>query len=352
MPRKAVPEPYEQIVENLTSGVIAVDADGVILVANPAACRHLPVPPAELAPGCRLDVRPGIEPLLEVLRELAGTGQPISRREIVVESPEGDPKIIGLTASPLRGANTYSGAIVLFTDLTDIRRLERAAALNRQLAEIGQLTAGVVHELRNPLSVISGMAELAARRLGESHAQIGNINKIMQEAGHLERVIRQFLSFARPFDLEQTRCTAAEIVERAVQLTSHAAEDRRIVVTADVVPDIPPLVADPHKLGQSLANIAANAVEILEPGGHVDIRAFVAKSELLFTVDDNGPGIHLRPGEDPLAPFVSRKPGGTGLGLAIVHRIVTAHHGEVRYRNREEGGAHFEIALPLDMCRA
>src|SRR5690606_32244747 len=114
------------------------------------------------------------------------------RRELVLETPEGQ-KIVGVTASLLQGPAAFNGVIFLFIDLTEIRQLRRAAELNRQLAQLGELTAGVVHELRNPLSVISGMSELLMRKLGEGHEHQRKAKVIFEEAEELEKLITQFL---------------------------------------------------------------------------------------------------------------------------------------------------------------
>lgn len=342
-----VTSPYVQVIESLTSGVLAVDGKGVIVIANPAACAHLHVCSDRFRVGTQLNTDDGLEEVGQVLRELAECNQPISRRELRITTPEGVQKVIGLSASPLRDAVGANGAILLFTDLTEIRRLERLAALNRQLAEIGELTAGVVHELRNPLSVIAGMAELLARRLGEESKHHATAVRIMQEAGNLERVIRQFLSFAKPFDLELSACDAREVVDRALQLTQPAAQAKQTRVRVEYAGEVPPFPADPVKLSQCLANIVGNAIEVLQKEGEVTVRVAVIGDDIVFTIDDNGPGLHLKPGEDPFLPFFSRKRGGTGLGLAIVHRIVTAHHGTVTFADRQEGGARFEMRIPL-----
>lgn len=340
--------PHAQVIEGLTSGVIAVDEAGTILIANTAAGRQLHTDPDLLRPGTQLQSGPAAAALLEVIAELRDNGIPISRREIHIDAPDGNCRIVGLTASPLRGPDRFNGAILLFVDLTEVRALERAATLNRQLAEIGELTAGVVHELRNPLSVISGMAELLARRLGETHEQFKTVSKIIQEAEQLDKTIRQFLSFARPFDLEMGACKAEELLERALLLTSHKAQSKQIELTASCQPGIPVFAGDPAKIAQAIANVAANAIEILSSGGKVWLRAVAEPDAAVFSVDDDGPGIHINPGEDLFTPFFSKKKaGGTGLGLAIVHRIVSAHKGKVTFTNRDGGGAHFEIRIPL-----
>jgi signal transduction histidine kinase len=220
--------------------------------------------------------------------------------------------------------------------------------LNQQLAQIGELTAGVVHEVRNPLSVISGMAELLMRKLGQEHPFYDQAALIFQEAGQLEKLVNQFLGFAKPFQVEKRRCAPEAVVDRAVRLCARMAQEKGVAVTVATAAGIPYIEADEAKLAQALANIVQNAVEIVGVEGAVGVHTLVREGTLVFRVEDNGPGIQLSDGENLLSPFFSKKQAGTGLGLSIVHRIITAHGGAVKYGNRDEGGAWFELRLSLD----
>lgn len=337
---------HEQIVASLSSGVIAVDPAGRILTANAAAATILGLHHEDLRPGAFLDAVAGAASLAALFHELAAGADNIQRREITIDI-EGARRILGVTASVLRGAAPFGGVSFLFSDLSEIRNLERRAEINRQLAQIGELTAGVVHELRNPMSVISGMAELLLRRLDESHPQHRQAATIFQEAAQIEKLISQFLSFAKPFEATLARCTAGPVVERAMQLAARAASEKQVTLHADLAAALPPFQADAQKLAQALGNLVRNAVEAVPMGGAVTLRVAVEETRIAFYVEDNGPGIHLQPGEDLLNPFFSKKEGGTGLGLNIVHRIVTAHGGSVDYGNRPVGGAWFRAALPI-----
>ncbi|MBI2433244.1 MAG: PAS domain-containing protein [Candidatus Hydrogenedentes bacterium] len=337
---------YGQIVASLTSGVVAVDHEGAIITANPAACAHLHLSPEVLRPGARFFELDELRQFRGILQEMQVTQQPVSRRELTVSTPEGA-KVIGMTASLLQGPHAFNGVIFLFIDLTEIRQLRHAAELNRQLAQIGELTAGVVHELRNPLSVISGMAELLMRKLGEGNEHQQKAKVIFEEAAQLEKLISQFLSFARPFDVKPVRCAVEEIVDRAVQLCERLTEERRATLRVHYVAPPPPLEADASKLALALSNILRNAIEIVEPGrGEITLLVVPRDGGLGFRIEDNGPGIQLTEGEELFTAFLSKKEGGTGLGLAIVHRVVTAHGGTVTYGNRDGGGAWFEVRMP------
>ncbi|MFP4501742.1 MAG: sensor histidine kinase [Candidatus Hydrogenedentota bacterium] len=343
----APPNPYSQIINSLSSGTVALDAHNCVITANPAACRHLEVPHGALAPGTHFDTLPGIGPITDIIGEIRGGGGPVSRREIRLEHEDSAPRIIGLTASLLEGPEPYNGVILLFVDLTEVRRLEHVARVNQELAQIGELTAGVVHELRNPLSVISGMCELLLRRLEEGTRAHKHASAILKETNELHKTITQFLKFARPFELKVEPHDPTHIVARAVQLVETIAQTRNVRLSSPAAGSATIIQADPAKLAQALGNIMANAVEVApEETGEVSVCLEIEDDVAVFQVEDNGPGVHLQSGENLFSPFFSRKKGGTGLGLSIVQRIVTAHGGTVHYGNREEGGAWFALRIP------
>ncbi|MBI5093062.1 MAG: PAS domain-containing protein [Candidatus Hydrogenedentes bacterium] len=335
----------EQALASLTSGVIAMDADGVVLYANNAATLFLGM---RLPVGTRLSDLPAVSPLLEVVREIMDSRSPVSRREVHIVTLDGARKEIGLSASLLEGPSDFNGVILLFTDMTERRALERSAELNRQLAQIGELTAGVVHELRNPVSVVSGMSELLLRKLEAGDDRRDIADAIFQEARNLEESIAQFLGFARPFELELSYCTPDAIVRRATQLCQRQAEKKPARLEAIIEDDLPEMRADLSRAAQAIANLISNAIDAVNPDGWVQVSARRDDSSIVFEVMDNGPGIHLNPNEDLFSPFFTKKESGTGLGLSIVHRVITAHGGTVSYVNRPEGGACFTVRLPIE----
>ncbi len=340
---------YEQIIASLSSGVIALDKHGAIISSNPAAGKHLGVAEDELASGVMLDSLEGIKPFLKVVNEAIEKHEGVSRCEITLPADEGAPKVIGLTASLLQGPDEFNGLILLFIDMTQMRKLEHAAEVNRQLAQIGELTAGVVHELRNPLSVISGTAELLMRKLGPADERRAEAQVIFHEAAHLEKAIEQFLGFARPFELELVRCRPEAIAERANQLSpARSRRKKNVRVSWEAEEGLPCITADRNKLAEALANIINNAIDAVPEEGCVRTFVYREGQAVIFEVTDNGPGIHIPPDKDLFRPFFTTKEGGTGLGLSIVQRIVTAHDGTVQYSNRDEGGARFEIRLPCE----
>lgn len=334
-----------EIIQSLASGVIAVDRDGRIITLNRAASEFLGTDSDAVRPGSSLRDIPHAEPLATLLSEIMHTGQPVSRHEITLAYPGGVVKQIGLSASLHRGNSAFNGVVVLFTDMTERLRLERSAELNRQLAALGELTAGVVHELRNPVSVISGLAELLIRKLEQGDVRREAAETILRETREIERSISQFLGFARPFELQIGNCTAADIIDRTIQLCRRRAENNNVTIENQSGTHLHPMRADLYRFAQALSNIVNNAIDAAPKGGRVVLDACEEGEMTVFEISDNGPGINLRPGEDLFAPFFTTKEGGTGLGLTIAHRIITAHGGSVSHSNRAEGGACFVVRL-------
>jgi len=339
----------EGIIDSLSSGVIVFDSDLRLLLANQAAAENLDVPLDTLARGKRTSDLPLPPEFRAFVENALNARKPLERQEVVIREPDGLRKEIGLSGSLLRGRADFNGMVFLFVDITERRALERAAELNRQLAQIGGLTAGVVHELRNPLSVISGLAELIQRKMDEDDPRRKHVVAIIEESHRIERSISQFLGFARPFELEPILCGPRAIVQRAVALSHSRADKKGVTVELRPGPPLPEVRADLNMLAQALNNIIANAVDAVDNAGKIKIDVHEEDEHIVFDIIDNGPGVHVGEKDDIFSPFFTKKESGTGLGLAVCNRIVTAHGGNVSYKNREEGGAQFTVRIPMRM---
>lgn len=335
----------EHIVLSIPSGVLALDADDVVALINPAARAHLDAPESLLPVGASLHRNALLEPFRAIAEELDRTGETVSRKEVTISTPDGG-RVLGVTASLLQFDGAISGKAFLFSDLTRIRELERQAELNQQLAQIGELTAGVVHELRNPLSVISGMAELLQRKLQDDPRMRTNAGLILEEVDNLERLIREFLVFSKPYEIEKGLCDAESTAARAQKQVDRLARDNGVTVTLTFAKGLPRIAADSPKLVQALSNLLRNAIEVSPSGGEVLFDVVAEEGFVCFRIADKGPGVDAGLGDDIFNAFVSKKQGGTGLGLSIVHRIVTGHGGTIRYHNADTGGAVFEVRIP------
>jgi signal transduction histidine kinase len=327
----------EQIVASLTSGLIVVDRDNRVRIVNPAAARILALP--DIAPGADYrEVLRQAPSLASVIAESLDTNQPVRRRTATVNQTH-----LGVGVSPLSANGAPSGAICLFTDLTNVVVLEEQLRLKDSLARLGELTAGLAHEFRNGLATIHGYGRLLdPAMLPEQYRPY--VEGIRSETQALGDVVTNFLKFARPEPL-----TLAPLDLRA--LVMRAADDvPGAIVTLHG--EFPTIAGDDVLLRQAFSNLFRNSVEASgAPSGsaRIDVTARVdrAAGTGVIDVEDNGTGIPAESLAHVFQPFYTTRAGGTGLGLAIVQKVVVSHNGLIAAGNRPGGGAAFRLSFPL-----
>ncbi len=335
---------HQDIVRSLSSGLITTTPDGTILTANEAAGDILDT---ELAlVGQPIDtVMPGLAAQLA-----AGEGE---LRRADIEVPGGT---IGVTVSPLVDIrDQVIGSVVNFQDLTELRRLELHMRRAERLATVGQLAAGVAHEIRNPLASISGSIELLRQTPQTSEDDRTLMAIIHREIQRLNELIGDLLDYANPRPKQAVEFDLGVLVTE----TLHVAQGDQAFNTIEVASDVTtPLVvtADPAKLRQVLWNLLRNAADAASKGGkHVRIDARSDPDDpatITITIADDGPGIP--PDDIPrlFDPFFTTKQRGTGLGLATCHAIVAEHDGGIDVDTEVGTGTRMIVRLPRSGVRA
>ncbi|HEX8325339.1 MAG TPA: HAMP domain-containing sensor histidine kinase [Tepidisphaeraceae bacterium] len=222
------------------------------------------------------------------------------------------------------------------------RELER----RNRLAALGEMAAGLAHEIRNPLGGIQLYASLLAQDVADRPDSANTVRKIVSGVKRLEALVSQVLNFSREITADVEDCDAAEIVREAVEVASAKAEPAGVTVTL-VSPDTLAARVDGRLLTQAVLNLTLNAVEAARDAGGGAVTVTLADSDgrLSLCVEDTGPGIPADLLDRIFNPFFTTKDDGTGLGLSIVHRIVEAHGGAISAVNRPEGGARFELKI-------
>jgi two-component system sensor histidine kinase PilS (NtrC family) len=327
---------HEDIVRSLSSGLITIAPDGIILTANAAAADILGQPPAFAG-------QP-IDKLMPGLSALVATGMGELRR---ADLQLADDLTVGVTVSPLRDVkNQVIGRVVNFQDLTELRRLEDQSRRSERLATVGQLAAGVAHEIRNPLASISGSIELLRQGPVASEDDRTLMAIIHREIQRLNVLIGDLLDYANPRPPQLVAFDLGVMVEETMQVARGEQAFAAVVMAMDV--DRPlPVHADPAKLRQVLWNLLRNAADAATAGGkHVHVDAHRGQNETLLIVSDDGPGIPA----DQLArifdPFFTTKNKGTGLGLATCHAIIAEHHGHIDATSELGKGTQMVISIP------
>ena len=333
-----------EIISSLTAGALVVALDGNVETLNPAGRRIL-----EMRDDAHYERSPREQPLLDVVDECLKSGKPIVRRSVTL-ADVGRGVHLGVTVSPLfDGDSQLHGAICLFTDLTAVKDLEEQLRLKESLASVGELTAGIAHEVRNGLATIHGYSKLFdLKELPAAYRPY--VEGIRAETESLSEVVTNFLNFARPAQLTLTRVDLRAICERAAE----EVRPETIALGGDVVisGEFGAVEGDEVLLRQAFSNLLRNAVEAC---GGASLAAVVAiRSEIdpaqkvsRIIVNDNGPGIPPASRERIFQPFYTSKRNGTGLGLALVQKIIVFHNGRVVAGASPEGGASLQVTLPL-----
>ncbi|MDP9119921.1 MAG: ATP-binding protein, partial [Acidobacteriota bacterium] len=253
---------------------------------------------------------------------------------------------VGLTAHPLRrGDGEARGYLVLFADLTEARRRAEESRLSDSLQSLGEMAGGVAHELRNSLATLRGYLTLIERRPDEESIG-GFLGEIRREADHLQRVLEDFLSFARPGTARVEEFSLATLVLRAAADPVLAETEVRM---RGSLPDLW-LRGDPQLIERALRNLLHNAAAAARESGsgEVEVEILPLTEGAEVVIDDRGPGLPPEVRERLFHPFVTGRPGGVGLGLALAQRILSLHGGRIRLEDRPAGGTRARLFLPSD----
>lgn len=333
------------IVSSIHSGLATTDRAGRLLYVNEYGAEILGRRPAELRglQAGAVFAAPQLGP-----GPLSGRAT-IQRFDVRYARADGAGLDLGISVSPL--ATAEGGHLLVFQDLTEIKRLERDVRANERLAAVGEMAAQLAHEIRNPLGSISGSAQVLLSELGEdgiSSEQQRLLDIIRRESKRLSDSLNHFLYQARPPARRLEAVDLRELIAPAVTLLRNGSEvgrDHVVEFEADEGPHL--CQADPDQIAQVFWNLARNALEAMPRGGRLQIRVTRRGDEVVLSVRDEGRGM---PRDDPRAmfePFRSGTAIGTGLGLAIVYRIVREHRGDITVKSVPSKGTEFEVHLPL-----
>jgi len=289
------------------------------------------------------------KPIETVFPQLSGCIDLINdatKLEFEYHRSDGTNIILGYrVASFTDSAGKLSGYIVSFRDVTNFRRLEAALKKADRLAALGELSARMAHEIRNPLAALCGSVQLlsCAKDLPEYDSRLLAI--VSREAERLETLISEFLMYARPTKPQTERVALFDYIKDEFIFLGN---DPRFVNVEfhNLVPESAEVTVDPNQFHQVIINLVQNAADALHDGGWVKIEYSQSLESALISVTDNGSGIAPEDARNLFEPFWTTKPAGSGLGLAISYRIIEAHGGSLAVESPPAGGCRFVITLP------
>ncbi|MCD6385822.1 PAS domain S-box protein [Candidatus Sumerlaeota bacterium] len=348
----------EQVFQTLAEGIIVTDMESRIVFINRGAYKLLGISQRQRLLG---------EPLIEVIRDsnllqgvqefsLPSDGQ-VESYELKVQYPRPATYLVKIV--PLREEETseLSSLVFIISDISEAKRKEEERSRQERLDSLATLTAGIAHEIKNPLNALNIHAQLLKRSI-EDNSLIPDtpeyqrakqsLEIIIEEIRRLARIVNQFITAVRPFKLHLKSCDVNRILEELVKTFGPELKERRIKITMSLERDIPPIYADEHLIRQTFLNILKNAIETIEDqNGEIGIRTFYSGKWVYVSVRDNGKGMTEEEMRRMFEPYFTTKDYGSGLGLFIVYRVIQEHRGEIKVQSEKGKGTVFTVQLPI-----
>jgi PAS domain S-box-containing protein len=349
---RALEEFNRSVLENIPSGIITIDEKGIVTSVNRTIEEALgkgdqdlvgqPVDEiVKLAPGSRC-----------YLRDAVDEGKEVRRGEARIILEDGRRLHIGMSTSVLRGDDDQvTGAVGVITDLTNIKVMEEKMRRSDQLALLGQMSASMAHEIKNPLAGICTGVEYLMEGFDETDPRRDASQMVLQEIARLDRIVRDLTSFSHRPPLYLVPLDLREVAKRALCLLQQEIKEQNLDVETSYAPDLPQIMGDEVQVGQVFLNLLLNAIQAMPDGGslEVDVHAEVRESRkfAVIEISDTGKGILPEHLSRVFDPFFSTKHGGTGLGLAVTQRIVEDHEGTIEVTSTPEEGTAFRVEFEV-----
>jgi two-component system sensor histidine kinase PilS (NtrC family) len=340
---------HRHVIDNIPSGIITTGTGGDVNLINDTACGILGVERENVSGRKIGEVLSGIDAWAEP-RERDGSLLP--RPELRFRRPDGEEIHLGFSSSRMKDEDGFpTGQVFIFQDLTPIKQMEERVRMTDRLAGVGELAAGLAHEIRNPLASIAGASQLLRESPGIQGEEAATLLEIIErESRRLNGLITDFLAYAGPSARNVQVVDVAGLVRGVAEaIRAGEARDREVSISISAMKELF-VEGDPEQLRQVVWNLVRNALQATPRGGQVLVDALEQMRQgsrfVVATVTDSGAGIAPRDLPKIFNPFFTTKGGGTGLGLSISQRIVHYHKGFIEVRSSPGKGSTFSVFLP------
>ena len=340
------------VIDSLLSGIVTADATGRVLTLNRAASTITGLASDQVV---GRDIGEVLQLPAQFRARLNTMGDtPSIRIDLQYRAADARLLDIGMTVTTMAVPTGGTGYLVTFQDVTDMKRLEHHARLQQRLAAVGEMAAGIAHEIRNPLASMSGSIQVLRQELPLSEEQAQLMDIVLRESERLNDTIRSFLAYARPQRFAVARLDVSKVMHDTALLLRNSADVKETHVVDVQVPAEPVwFEADEHQVKQIVWNLATNGLRAMLKGGRLrlavttDYSSDLTSGDVVLSVEDQGCGIPPEELDGIFQPFRSSFERGTGLGLAIVHRIVTDYNGVIQVSSTVGTGTTVRVRLPL-----
>src|SRR5579863_5534771 len=339
-------ENLDQVMGGLEDGLLLFNAEGRAVLVSPSVEKFLGGRAAELRGRRVSEIFPAGHAIRNVLRIKEDEIEPVEGAELMYEAGPG-PTRIGLSAQVIREHGARMGTLVTLRDVESIERIGNQLQVSERLAALGRVTAGVAHEVKNPLNSMRLWLEVLKANMPTDPEPQQAVKMLDSEIDRLDRAVKTFLNFTKPVEmkLEETdiRPVLQDVIDAARPSISRAGVDLRV----DLPSEFPSLLIDQQLIHQAVLNLLLNASEFTPRGGRVTLALRRTGESAIISVADSGKGISPEDQKKIFQLFFTTRPGGSGIGLANTFRFVQLHNGRIEFDSEVGRGTTFRVELPL-----
>jgi PAS domain S-box-containing protein len=342
----------EYVLKSVSSGVIAFDKNNKITTFNQAAEKILDFGGEELLGKSCSEAFGEESGLCQLLDSTLQRSEGSPRKELEIVKRSSERIWVGISASILKNRKDDAiGAILIFSDITEIKKLQDEIRQKDRLTVLGELAGGIAHEFRNMMGTILGFAKLLSKKIGKKDPKQGMIEAIINELNTMEMIINELLSLgkAQPISLKPVDINKA--LRNVLIKSMGEVKEPKPKIDVNIPVDIPEIMADELLIRQAFTNLIQNSVDAMSEGGELKVEGKYHAADGIdkmveIVIMDTGAGIPKDKIDKIFLPFFTTKPKGTGLGLALVHKIILSHNGRIEVESEEGKGTTFKIFLP------
>jgi len=336
------------VLGGLEDGLLLFTRDGRAVMVSPAVERFLGIPADQLLGREAGDIFPPDHPLRAALRLDGGSIAPVSTQVELPAAGDRPARAIGVSAQAIAEGSTRMGALVTLTDLESRERISTQLQVSERLAALGRVTAGVAHEVKNPLNSMRLWLENLKGYIPVGDEPQQAVRVLDAEIDRLDTVVKRFLDFTRPVEMHLEESSLAELIQDVLDAARPELEAGKVSLDAHLSPSVPAALVDRQLLHQALLNLILNAIEAMHGGGTLTVDLERRGDNAEIRIRDTGRGIAPEHRARIFQLFFTTRPGGSGIGLASAFRTVQMHDGSIDYDSEIGRGTTFRIDLPLE----
>ena len=339
-------ENLDQVMGGLEDGLLLFNGQGRAVLVSPSTERFLGGRSDELRGRRVSDIFPPTHPLRAVLQIESDQIEPAEGKEVTLDGGDG-PQRIGVSVQVIRERGTRMGTLVTLRDVESLERIGSQLQVSERLAALGRVTAGVAHEVKNPLNSMRLWLEVLKANMPVEPEPQQAVKMLDSEIDRLDRAVKTFLNFTRPVELNLEETDLRVLLEEIMDAARPSIAQASLELRADLPSDCPPVLVDRQLIHQAVLNLLLNASEFTDPGGRITLSLRRSGEFAEIAVEDSGRGIPAADQKKIFQLFFTTRPGGSGIGLANTFRFVQLHNGGIEFESETGRGTTFRVKLPL-----